>query len=78
MAIKKISEYVQFFKDLNMGDQVTLLSFANNEKRILKQKLHNKEIKTQPILEGIKILDELILEIKENGEKLVLEKYLNN
>ena len=76
MGIKGISEYVQFFKDLNMGEQVPLLSFANNEKRILKLKLQNKEIKTQPILEGIKILDELIFEIKENGEKQVLEKYL--
>lgn len=77
MAIKGISEYVRFFRDLNMGEQVSLLSFANNEKRILKLKSQNKEIKKEPILEGIKILDELILEIKENGEKQVLEKYLN-
>ena len=75
MVIKEISEYVKFFDDLAMGDQVTLLSFANNEKRILKLKLQNKEIKKEPIQEGIKILDDLILEIKENGEKQILEKY---
>ena len=78
MAIKEISEYVKFFQDLAMGDQVTLLSFVNNEKRILKLKLKNKEIKKEPIQEGLKILDELMLEIEENGEKKVLEKYLNN
>ena len=76
MGIQKISEYVKFYKDLEMGKSVTLLSFANNEKRILKLKLKNKEIKRESILAGIKILDELILEIKEKGEKSVLEKYL--
>ncbi len=58
MGIKSISEYVKFFCELDMGNQVKLLSFANNEKRILKLKLQNKEIKKEPILEGIKILDE--------------------
>lgn len=76
MGIRKISEYVKFYNDLAMGNSVTLLSFANNEKRILKLKLQNKEIKKESILEGIKILDNLISEIKESGEKTVLEKYI--
>ena len=76
MGFRGVSDYVKFFYDLKMGDQVTLLSFANNEKRILKQKLQNKIIKKEPIINGIEILDELILDIKENGEKYVLEKYL--
>ena len=75
MVIQNISEYVKFFVELNMGSQVTLLSFVNNEKRTLKIKLKNKGIKKEPILDGIKILENLILEIKENGEKFVLEKY---
>ena len=77
MGFRGVSDYVKFFYDLKMGDQVTLLSFANNEKRILKQKLQNKIIKKEPIINGIEILDELILDIKENGEKRVLEKYLS-
>jgi hypothetical protein len=76
MGIQKVSEYVRFYNDLSMGDSVSLLSFANNEKRILKLKLQNKEIKKEQILEGIKILDELILEIKEKGEKAILDKYI--
>lgn len=76
MGIQKVSEYVKFYNDLSMGDSVSLLSFANNEKRILKLKLQNKEIKKEQILEGIKILDELILEIKEIGEKAILDKYI--
>lgn len=76
MGIQKVSEYVKFYNDLSMGDSVSLLSFANNEKRILKLKLQNKEIKKEQILEGIKILDELILEIKEMGEKAILDKYI--
>ena len=76
MGIQKVSEYVKFYNDLSMGDSVSLLSFANNEKRILKLKLQNKEIKKEQILEGIKILDELILEIKEKGEKAILDKYI--
>lgn len=75
MVIQTIAEYVKFFVELDMGTQVSLLSFAHNEKRTLKIKLKNKEIKKEPILNGIEILDILILEIKENGEKRVLEKY---
>ena len=75
MGIRTISDYVKFFLNLEMGNSVTLLSFANNEKLILKNKLKNKDIKKEPIVEGLKILDELILEIKTEGEKRVIEKY---
>ena len=77
MGIRKISDYVQFFINLDMGDSVSLVSFVNNEKMVLKHKLQNKEIKKEPILEGLKILEDLTSEIQTNGEKLVLEKYSN-
>ncbi|TFH00683.1 MAG: hypothetical protein E4G77_04640 [Nitrosopumilus sp.] len=75
MGIRTISDYVQFFINLDMGNYVSFLSFVNNEKLVLKHKLQNKEIKREYILEGIKILDELSSEIQMIGEKLVLEKY---
>jgi hypothetical protein len=77
MGIRTISDYVQFFIDLGMGESVSFLSFVNNEKLTLKHKLQNKEIKREYILEGLKILDELTSEIQIIGEKLVLEKYSN-
>ena len=77
MGIRKISDYVQFFINLDMGDSVSLVSFVNNEKMVLKHKLQNKEIKKESILDGLKILEELTSEIQTNGEKLVLEKYSN-
>lgn len=75
MGIRSISDYIQFYIDLNMRKDVSLLSFANNEKIVLRHKLQNKEIKKESIIEGIEILDQLITEIKSNGEKSVLEKY---
>ena len=75
MGIRTISDYVQFFINLDMGSSVSFLSFVNNEKLTLKHKLQNKEIKKEYILDGLKILDELTLEIQTVGEKLVLEKY---
>ena len=75
VGIRTISDYVQFFINLDMGNSVSFLSFVNNEKLVLKHKLQNKEIKREHILEGIKILDELSSEIQMIGEKLVLEKY---
>jgi hypothetical protein len=75
MGIRTTSDYVQFFINLDMGSSVSFLSFVNNEKLTLKHKLQNKEIKKEYILEGLKILDELTLEIQTVGEKLVLEKY---
>ena len=58
-----------------MGNAVSLVSFVNNEKLVLKHKLQNKEIKKESILQGIKILDQLMTEIRSNGEKVILEKY---
>ena len=78
MGIRKISDYVQFFVNLEMGDKVSLLSFVNNEKLILRQKLKNKEIKKQPIIEALKILEKLNSEINQIGEKAVLKKYENS
>jgi len=75
MGIRSAREYVNFFKELEMGNSVSLINFINNEKNVLKHKLQTKEIKNEIILEGIKILEQLSLEIKENGEKFVLEKY---
>ena len=75
MGISSISDYVQFFINLDMGNSVSFLSFVNNEKLVLKHKLKNKQIKKESILEGIKILDELTSEIQTIGEEMVLEKY---
>ncbi len=75
MGISSISDYVQFFINLEMGNSVSFLSFVNNEKMVLKHKLKNKQIKKDSILEGIKILDILISEIQTSGEERALEKY---
>jgi len=75
MGIQSCTEYVNFFINLNMGEGTNLLNFLNNEKRILKLKLENKSIKKEPLKNGIKILEELVKEINENGEKSVLKKY---
>ena len=75
MAIESIGEYVDFFINLNMGENVTLLSFVNNEKMVLKQKLKYKALEKEPIQKGIKILENIIDEIRKNGEDAVLEKY---
>lgn len=60
-----------------MGKEVTLLSFVNNERMVLKQKLQNKINEKEPIKKGIIILEGLIKEIGENKELAVLEKYQN-
>ena len=57
MAIKSTSEYIRFFLDLNMGNDVTLISFVNNEKITLKQKLEYKNLEKEPIRKGISILE---------------------
>ena len=75
MGIQSAIEYVDFFVNLNMGENVPLLSFVNNEKIILKQKLENKNLEKEPIRKGIEILEELIEEINKIGEKAVVEKY---
>jgi len=75
MAIKTTTEYVDFFINLNMGEKVSLLSFVNNERMVLKQKLQNKIIEKEPIKKGITILEGLIKEIADDGELTVLKKY---
>ena len=75
MAIKSKEEYVDFFINLNMGENVPLLNFVNNERMVLKQKLEYKNLEKEPIQRGIEILENLIKEINEKGEKTILEKY---
>tara|TARA_B110000438_G_C15239785_1_gene405147 strand:+ start:218 stop:457 length:240 start_codon:yes stop_codon:yes gene_type:complete len=77
MAINTTGEYVDFFINLNMGEEVSLLSFVNNERMVLKQKLQNKTNQKEPIKKGINILEGLIGEISKNGEFEVLKKYEN-
>ena len=75
MGIQSALEYVDFFINLNMGKNVSLLSFINNEKIVLKQKLESKNLEKEPIKNGVIILEGLVREINEIGEKAVLEKY---
>jgi len=75
MGIQSALEYVDFFINLDMGKNVSLLSFVNNEKLVLKQKLEHKNLEKEPIKKGVEILEELVREINEIGEKEVLEKY---
>ncbi len=75
MGIESAIEYVDFFINLNMGENVSLLSFVNNEKRVLKQNLEHKNLEKEPIKKGVEILEELVREINDIGEKAVLEKY---
>ena len=77
MVIDTTDEYVDFFINLNMGEKVSLLSFVNNEKMVLKQKLENKTNQKEPIKKAINILEGLISEIAKNGELEVLKKYEN-
>ena len=77
MVIKSIEEYVDFFVKLDMGENVSLLSFVNNERMVLKQKLEYKNIEKEPIKKGVAILEKLIEEIGQMGEKAVVEKYRN-
>ena len=75
MVIGTTEEYVDFFINLNMGKEVSLLSFVNNERIVLKQKLNNKMNSKEPIKKGINILEILISEISKIGETEVLKKY---
>ena len=75
MGIKTIRDYVKFYINLDMEDSVSFLSFINNEKMVLKHKLENVKLDKSPILNGIRILEELIDEIKTSGEKETLERY---
>ena len=75
MAIKTTEEYIDFFLNLNMGENVPLLSFVNNERMVLKQKLEYKNLEKGPIKNGVEILEKLVTEISEMGEKAVIAKY---
>jgi len=75
MGIQSATEYVSFYINLDMGDGVNLLRFVNDEKRILKLKLGNKNTRKELIKKGIEILEGLAKEINEVGEKEVLTKY---
>lgn len=78
MGIQSVEEYIDFFINLNMGDSVTLLSFVNNEKIVLKQKLEYKNLEKEPIKKGIEILETLVKEINEVGQNEVIQKYQKN
>lgn len=75
MGIKTTSDYVKFFINLDIQGRVSLLSFIHNEKIVLKQKLESKKLDREPLINGIKILEDLIEELKKDGESKVLEKY---
>lgn len=75
MGIKTTSDYVKFYVNLDIQGRVSLLSFIHNEKMVLKQKIENKKLDKEPIINGIKILEYLIEELKKDGESKVLEKY---
>ncbi|RMW38949.1 MAG: hypothetical protein EA446_04105 [Nitrosopumilus sp.] len=75
MGIASAEEYIDFFINLNMGENVPLISFVNNEKMVLKQKLENKNIPKEPLKKGIEILEQLAKEISEMGQDKVIEKY---
>jgi hypothetical protein len=75
VGIKTITDYVKFYINLEMQKSVSLLSFINNEKIVLKHKLENRKLDKESILNGIRILEELTEEIKRGGELAVLEKY---
>ena len=58
-----------------MGENVPLLSFVNNERMVLKQKLEYKNLEKEPIKKGIEILEQIVIESSEMGEKAVIAKY---
>ena len=75
MGIVTISDYVRFYLNLEMGKNVSLSRFVNNEKVVLKGKLESKNLDTTRIAKGIEILNNLTKEINELGENEVLKRY---
>ncbi len=75
MGIRTVSEYVQFYMGLNMQNSISLSSFVYNEKLVMTNKLENSSPKKEQIIQGLKILDELLTEIRSVGERTVIEKY---
>ena len=75
MGIRTIAEYVQFYIGLNMKNSISLSSFVYNEKLVMTNKLEKSSLKREQITQGLKILDELLAEIRSMGENAVMEKY---
>lgn len=75
MGIRTVSEYVQFYMGLNMQNSISLSSFVYNEKLVMKNKLDASSLKKEQIIQGLKILDELLAEIQSMGEEAVMKKY---
>jgi len=75
VGIKTTRDYVKFYINLEMQNSVSFLSFINNEKMVLKHNLENKKSDKESILNGIRILEELVEEMKKSAEQSVLEKY---
>ena len=75
MGIKTSRDYVKFYIGLEMQDSVSFLSFINNEKRVLKQKMENMRTDKDSISNGVRILEELVKEVEKSGEHVILEKY---
>jgi hypothetical protein len=75
MGIKTVSEYVQFYVGLNMQNSISLSSFVYNEKLVMTNKLENSSLKKEQIVQGLKILDDILAEIRTIGERAVVEKY---
>lgn len=75
MGIQSIADYVQFYMDLGIVRSIRLIQFIYNERSVLQHKLETKSPNKEAISHGIKILDDLIAEVKELGEEKVLEKY---
>lgn len=75
MGIRTVSEYVQFYMGLNMQNSISLSSFVYNEKLVMTNKLENSSPKKEQIIQGLKILDDLLAEIRAVGERTVIEKY---
>ena len=75
MGIRTVSEYVQFYVGLNMQKSISLSSFVYNEKLVMTNKLENSSLKKDQIIQGLKILDEILAEIRSVGERAVIEKY---
>jgi hypothetical protein len=75
MGIRTVSEYVQFYVGLNMQKSISLSSFVYNEKLVMTNKLENSSLKKDQIIQGLKILDEILAEIRSVGERTVIEKY---
>ena len=58
-----------------MKNSISLSSFVYNEKLVMTNKLEKSSLKREQITQGLKILDELLAEIRSMGENAVMEKY---